>query len=65
VPNLSIGLTGLSEELASALGQLRVHEHELGGEGTNDGMLDETNSRRFLVKRHAGKTRSRSIGEPF
>jgi hypothetical protein len=55
VPNLSIGLTGLPKELASALGQLRVHEHELGGEGTNDGMLGESNSRRFLVTTPCGE----------
>jgi hypothetical protein len=44
VPTLSIGFTGLPQELTSAFGQLRIHEHELGREGANEGlMIDETN----------------------
>jgi hypothetical protein len=44
VPTLSVGFTGLPQELTSAFGQLWIHEHELGREGANEGlMIDETN----------------------
>jgi hypothetical protein len=43
MPTLSIGLIGLPKELASAYGQLWIHEHELGRERANEGvMIDGT-----------------------
>ncbi|HUH21940.1 MAG TPA: hypothetical protein VLZ09_08730, partial [Gaiellaceae bacterium] len=48
VSALSAGLIGLAQQLACECGQLRVHEHELGRERPNEGVLiDETNSRSF------------------
>jgi len=39
----------IAQELARALCQLRIHEHELGGEAPYEGCsIDETNSPQFV-----------------